>query len=207
MTKTNIPRTRGEAGRLRGLRRKAGLEPTQHPGMLAAMAAAGIRTASELSRRSGVQKTTIGYLLNRNMRPVYRDGWRTSVLRIAETLGVAPQDMFPNEIEIVTSRVEKIIETRQLRSMCGYTRAHPVLRAYGSLPGLVNNLLDTLKPSMRSVITQYALEGRTMHDIARARGVTRQYVSMLVRDALGALRHPCRRDMLEECREVMEANK
>ena len=69
-----------------------------------AMDAAGIKTAAELSRKSGVTQNMIGRYLGLKIRPLRLDlTWRTDVIRLSEFFRCLPEDLFPRRL------VEKVL--------------------------------------------------------------------------------------------------
>tara|TARA_R110000868_G_C10704844_1_gene749421 strand:+ start:61 stop:654 length:594 start_codon:yes stop_codon:yes gene_type:complete len=64
--------------------------------MLAAMRAAGLETAAKLSRASDVGQNIIGKYLHLKLPPITKSGkWSRSALKLSETLGMLPEDLFP----------------------------------------------------------------------------------------------------------------
>lgn len=60
-----------------------------------AMQNAGLKTVAELCRQAGVPQTEVGRLINLKQAPLNKDGqWRPVVLKLADVLGVVPDDLF-----------------------------------------------------------------------------------------------------------------
>ena len=60
------------------------------------MARHGIFTMAEMSRRSGIEQSTLGHLANLKLPGRLKDGkWRPSLIKLSEALNCLPEEIYP----------------------------------------------------------------------------------------------------------------
>ena len=169
--------------------------------MKAAMVQMGIRTAKELSDRSGVAKETVGQLLNFRMDPrKKRTGeWRDVTLRICRVLGMEPEHMFPSHLqyEVLTNRIEAYAEQAQLMGLenAWCPRELSVVEERDRRR-TISDVLATIPPRHRRCIEGRFLEGKTLVQVGAELGVSRGRAQQIEEMALRMLRHPWRSERL-----------
>ena len=165
-----------------------------------AMRELGIKTAAELSRRSGVTQSEIGEFLNFRRSPRTKRGrWRKTTLAICRVLGSEPSDIFPEHLdrEIPTNRIASFVEHAQL----GGRKLHQLAPYEGiermEMKQTIDEVLRTLLDSERMVLNARVLENKTLTEIAEEMGATRTRVRQIEMRAFRKLRHPSREDRLK----------
>ena len=145
----------------------------------AAMQELGIKTAAELSRRSGVSQSYIGDMLNFRVSPRFRNGeWRKSTLKICKALCYEPSELFPDHLdrEIATNKIEAFVEQAQLSG-----RAHLQLGTgeymmrhcdKAEAEEIIDEALGTLTERERNVLKARFWEKKTFTSTGRAERVS-----------------------------------
>ena len=167
----------------------------------AAMMEVGIRTASELSRRSGVSNQKIGELLNFKKTPRTKSGkWRKMVIDISRALGADPSYLFPEHLdhEVSTNSVEFFADRQELSSndqkVIG--PADECMRA--EMEQAINDAVCGLPDRERCVLIGRICEGKHLAEIGRMYDVTPERVRQIESSAMRKMRHPSVIKRLEE---------
>jgi RNA polymerase sigma factor (sigma-70 family) len=153
-------------------------------------------TRGELARQCGVSATTVGDA--EKLRRVSADArWK-----IALVLGVPEDVLFPDEVDALPAGGPKTIEMSATREDVRSVEAddpHDDMLAsaeHRALVGLVDGTLDTLPPRLRRVIElRFGLvdgQERTLDEVGREFGTSRERIRQFESKALRLLRHPTR---------------
>lgn len=172
--------------------------------LLRAMAEEGFDTAAALSRACGVGQYPIGLYLNLKTAPYDSRGQlRPDIERIAKTLRRLPEDLFPKPFlhrALKTNRAEREVSSDDIPSLLGAAsapsiayepeRAMIVQEALAALDGA----LGELRPRERAMIRLYygLTDGRTrtLDEVAKAHGLTRERVRQIILRGERIMRDP-----------------
>jgi len=159
-----------------------------------AMQDAGIESAAELARQSGVEPSQVGYLLNFRMSPRTKRGeWRSATKAICRALGAAPSEVFPEHLdhEIPTNQIGAYVEHAQLSGGNAVQQIGPGDRLeQAELEQTIDEVLGTLTARERRVLKARFWENREQKDIARDYGLSKSAIYLAENRALRKLRHP-----------------
>lgn len=146
--------------------------------ILRLMREAGIFTAAELSRRSGVNQQHFGKILNLQKAPVRKDGsWTRGVEDIAGVLGCDPEDMFTERQRTLALEAN----TREIQM------TEPQVLALASGGDLerqswskieLQRLLGSLEPRERLIVEQMN-GGVTVYEIGDELGISGSRVGQI----------------------------
>ena len=161
----------------------------------------GIKTVTELSRRSGVCQSTLGLLINMRKPPLKNLSglWTEPALALSAALRTDPEELWTESqrtMKLSTNTQEISISEDELRQLMSSDRPERLL---GQRQGLMR-ALDTIKPRDRECIERYYLHDEAMEDIAQDLGVGRSRVSNIIRRGLRQLQHPDRRKYISDYR-------
>jgi len=174
-----------------------------------AMDAAGIKTAAEMSRRSGITQGMIGKYLGLKIRPLRRDlTWRIDVIRLSEFFRCLPEDLFPRRlvekvlpktcvtVDLTESQIEGLIGQRG--ELNGETK---LLRDETST--MIINGLARLSPREERVLRmRFGFNGTkamSLDECASEFGVTRERVRQIEARGLRRLKGGSYGEELNEC--------
>ena len=182
--------------------------------MRRAMRAAGIKTASELARRSGVYPTRVGEYLNLKFAPMGKDGaWRDDIQDIADVLGVEPDGLFPEKHlskALACNKVELEASADALANYIGTQRTPEQELLLKGIPAQINRALETLRPREQAILAhRYGLNGveaKTFEEVSLLLSVSHQRARQLEAKALRKLKHPGHRRLREAYEVVMEGS-
>lgn len=161
--------------------------------LLAKMRAAGL-SVMELSKASGVGHGIIYRLLSMSLPAAVKSGeWRSSVLRISETLRCLPEDIIPQaqvHAALAKNKAEVGFTADDVSWMIA---SHPDKRiAIDQAGGIIRDVLKkSLSPRYVSVIeARFGFNGpeKTYEEIAKDMKVTRGRVRQMEQTALRRLR-------------------
>lgn len=175
-----------------------------------AMRAAGMKTQADLARAANVGHTRVGKILAVKL-PAYRKNaqWRSDVLRIADALGVMPDELFTERqaqggLKNVTREIGEG-DLDQIAALSGFQAIAPpdemVLAA--ETRRMIEKSVAKLSPRLADVIRRrFGLppyeRDHTLEEIATALGITRERVRQMEAKALRQLRHPSNSTAMRE---------
>lgn len=172
--------------------------------MLRAMAEEGFETASALARAAHVQPTQIGEYLNLKKAPFDTRGeLRPDMERIAKALRRLPEDLFPKPFvhrALKSNRAEREVSSDEIPALLGASSAPSI--AYEPERAMIvqealaalDEALDELRPRERDMLRLYygLADGRTrtIEEVAKIYGVTRERVRQIMLRGERIMRHP-----------------
>jgi len=166
------------------------------------MLAVGIKSAAELSHKSGISQSQVGSLLNFKMSPRKRKNgeWRFATLRICKALNYTPEELFPTylDYEILTNEISAFVEHAQLSGTTQKQLGPSEECEQTELCDTIDQVLDTLQERERIILKARIWEGRSLGEIGGMLNVSREAVRFIEAKALRKLRHPERLSKLEE---------
>ena len=125
--------------------------------LLTQMRSRGYKTASELSKDSGIHQAVIGKMLNLKVAPVNRYGRvKTPVKRLIDFLGVDVEDIFPpqnilNPLEVNQAKIELNLSEIMSSNFLENKTAEQLLIS-DQAKGQIYAAIDELKPKLRKII-------------------------------------------------------
>ena len=135
------------------------------------------------------------------------DNWKESAEKIADALGVLPDEIWPEhlqELKLTVNTGHTAVSSNMMGSLLGVDRrANPVL-AYeqNEVRGVVSHVLQSLTDREQQVLNmRFGLDGgepKTLDQIGEVIGVTRERIRHIEAKALRKLRHPKRVGLLQE---------
>jgi len=167
----------------------------------AAMESLGIQSVSELSRRSGISAGWIGMLYNFRLSPrAYTGKWRKATLAICEALGSEPDDVFPEHLqhEIPTNRISAFVEHAQLTGHSTLQLGPREECEHAEMEQTVDEVLSTITDKERGILKARFWEGKTLEQIGKEQGKTRERIRLIEAKALRKMRHPTRLQKLND---------
>ena len=166
------------------------------------MAERGIKSASEMARRSGACQSEIGKLLNFKMSPKTDAGkWRGVSLRVAEALGTSVDDLFPDHMlhSIDDNERHAFASYKQIAGSENKVQLPPSEDVMSDEARTVlYEVLDTVAEREKRYLLKYYKDGETYQSIAEGDGVSTERVRQIVCRGLRKLRHPVRADRLRD---------
>jgi RNA polymerase sigma factor (sigma-70 family) len=173
-----------------------------------AVEAAGYRSVLQMCKLNGLQITPTFNLVNMKQSPLTKNGkWRKTVLDLADTLNVLPDDLFNERQKVLTlgkntsskdvtesemlAIAEQYVQDDRLEDLQDNSAVREI--AEEQVTKLLNNeILDVLSPRQREVLEmRFGFDGspgRTLEDIGVKLGVHRERVRQLEAQALRRLR-------------------
>ncbi len=168
------------------------------------------RTRMGMSSRSMAEAIGISYPLyinceNLKWSPIGQDAgetrWKPSALKIAEFLGMSPEDVWPPEIlEVATPVVVREMAARDLRPLLasqargismGILEAPSEMLDRKQLAQKVRRMLEELPPLHRNVLVQRAIEKDQFKDIGSRFGFSWQRAQQVYWEAVEIVRDKC----------------
>jgi len=178
--------------------------------VLRLMRLAGLNTAADLSRLSGVTQSTIGTLINLKISPMSNQTgtWKPMVLKLADALNCMPEDMFSDHqrtsflannkrsIEMSETEVDLLMDSREQVLL-----PDDVVLAAERKGRIVALLDEMLTPRQADVLKKrFGLDGdgeKTLDEIGATLGVLRERVRQIEAEAMRSLQHSRNRKHLE----------
>ena len=162
----------------------------------AAMHAMEIKTAAELSRRTGISQPHLGRLLNFKMSPYDKKTgrWKKTVLKVSEVLCVTPEELFPEHLqhEVLTNEIAAFVEQAQLGSL-GTTQLGPCeVMEEDETRNVVEAVLATLSERERDVLHERFWDKCAYQKMGVQHNLTAERMRQIENRALRKLRHPAR---------------
>jgi len=152
--------------------------------------------AAELSRQSGVCQSTIGKLLNFKISPMTMEkGWRISVVKICNTLGYEPIDLFPEHLqhEVPTNKAFVFAEQRQLAGLAENRQLLPgEAEMAEDFREELRQEISNLAPYERTVIQARFFERLSLKAVARNINRSFERVRQIEKKALKKLKRKLR---------------
>lgn len=175
--------------------------------LLSEMRKAGYETAADLSRATGVSQGEIGAMLNLKV-PAYKDGGREPrlpVKKIADHLGLLPEDIFPESHLLTPATKNKFsayVETAQAERLLSGDMFEPdrMLEAMETESrDVIADIIGSTKlsPRERDVLYLTFSEEKTLDQIGEEWGVCGARVRQIREKALRKMRHPMNRESIE----------
>ena len=177
--------------------------------VLRLMRLAGLNTAADLSRLSGVTQAAIGQIINLTVSPMSNKTgtWRPIVLKLADALNCMPDDMFSahqrtsflasnkRSIEMSEAEVDLLMDNREQVLL-----PDDAVFATERKDCIVALLDEMLTPRQADVLRKrFGLDGdgeKTLTEIASIHGVSRARMCIIEMQAIRKLRY--KRKHLEE---------
>jgi len=166
----------------------------------------GIENASQLSKLTGVQQTTIGGFLNLKISAVRpKDGrWRDPVLKISQYLKVLPEDLFPiehikNPLKENTKETE-ISKDELIQLTAGVSYPSEEERLIGEQEKeIILKAIKTLSSREENIIIErFGFDGepKTLCELSKKYKVSPNRIRQIEEKALHKLRRTPRRKLL-----------
>lgn len=168
----------------------------------------GITSANELARRSGANNSDVGRLLGLKITPMMslRNGgvtWRGVVVKVADALGVAPEDLFSDAQKYTALKNNRFyVEASEaevgmmVSSMERDAEPPDEIIARREAAQIVRRAIETLTPREAKVLGARYDDEETLEAVAAAQGVTKERIRQLELKAIRKLRHPARSNPL-----------
>ena len=169
-----------------------------------AMQNAGIKNAAELARMAGVSQSEVGKIINLKRAPLTSAGeWSNSVLKIADALGVLPDELFNSSQRIMAvqkNQVTKFVSQDEIhRFVTSEMNADRLefLQDNAAIEELQEEAVteiceEAMKESLTAreiqVLKLHTVKGLTHSEISEQFGVSRTRVQQIERQALSKLR-------------------
>lgn len=171
--------------------------------ILRAMRAAGIESAAELSRRSGVDQSFIGQVLAMKVSPLKMVNgqsiatWKDKIDRLSTALGVAPEDLFSENQKYRTLKQNKInfdVSEAEISMMLDNieSRTPEEIAIEDEARLLVRSALEELPERASTVIRQLVFDGHTLEEVAAKQKVTKERIRQIEIRGFRQLKHPNR---------------
>lgn len=167
--------------------------------ILRAMKRAGINSAAELARLSGVNQSRVGELLNlkrsairkSNHTGAYTGEYQTYVDKISVALGVPPDELFSERQKYTSLRANKIM-VEMTEAEVGFmiesaeerAQSPEALAATSEARRIAIRALGTLTEREETVCRGRFFEGRTLEDIAKEQRVGKELIRQIEKKAL-----------------------
>lgn len=160
----------------------------------------GIKSVSELSRRSGVSLGAIHEYVNFKKSPRRADGsWRDNIAPLCRALAAEPHDVFPDHLnhEIATNCIQQFSDAAQLSGSF-----KPQLLPSDEVDAIdrdaiLDEVLSTLDDRESDVLRRRFYDGQTYEEVGRKYKLTRERIRQIETLALRKMRHPQRICKLE----------
>jgi len=171
--------------------------------MLSIMRANGMETAADLYRASGVNQTAIGKYLNLLQSPwSERNNWSAAVLKIAKTLKVAPEMLFPEQHilkPLEKNRAEIEMDLEDMEQLTGEMSTDHLLGPTEDDQDTVDLLREKIhnlaSREEECLVLRFGLDGnepQSLKAIGDRFGVTQERIRQIEAKALRKLRHKTR---------------
>jgi RNA polymerase sigma factor (sigma-70 family) len=168
------------------------------------MARHGIFTMAELSRRTGIQQSTLGLLANLKLPGRLREGaWRPSVLKLADALNCLPEDLIPVAHEydpLTVNRGEWYADLEDMKRLVANETTPELEYQNKEVAANLMACLDEIDPRHRhATVRYYGLDGEppaTQREIGDDLGVGVARVGQMLQHTLRKLRNPRRARLL-----------
>ncbi len=168
------------------------------------MARHGIFTMAEMSRRSGIEQSTLGHLANLKLPGRLKDGkWRPSLIKLSEALNCLPEEIYPVAHEydpLTVNRGEWYADLEDMKRLVA-NETNPELE-YLTKEVAANLMacLQEIEPRHRhATVRWYGLDGdppATQREIGEELGVCVARVGQMLNNTLLKLRAPRRSRLL-----------
>lgn len=174
----------------------------QNGRLKSAMQSEGIKTASELSKVSGVSFSQVLNLLNFKSSPRLKKqvGWKETTKKICEALNQIPEDIFPDHLEkeIVTNKISLFVNEAQLRGQYqSQIQPNEEIEEIEMVKA-VEDVLETLRPRERKIIEDRFWGDKTCEEISKDFNISRSRVHQMEQKALRKLRYISRSKKLRD---------
>ena len=172
--------------------------------LMAMMERQGIVTVADLSRRTGIHQTQLGYIANLTQPGRTRNGeWRAPVLKVAEILSCLPEDIIPSQHEWhpLTKRTAQVyVGLEEISRLIAPEDTPELYYQNKEIAENLNFCVDSLEARHRQVVVRkYGLDGdppELLSEIARDMDLSRTRVGQMFEESIRKLRHPLRAEML-----------
>ncbi len=178
--------------------------------ILLKMEDADIMNVAELSRQSGIPRTTLDQFINMTISPLTEElGWRPAVIQLADFFKCLPEDLFSD------THIQNVLDTNRSHAEMNFAEAMLSLAEDRAAKLLPENILaehelarclregmNTLSPRQRHVLAmRFGFDGeggKTLAEIGAILGVSPERARGIEQGALRSLRHPSRSEVLRE---------
>jgi RNA polymerase sigma factor (sigma-70 family) len=151
---------------------------------------AGYSSVNEFCRINGLQPSAIGELINLRKKPITKTGaWRSDTKRMADALGVEPEDLF-TEQQKQTELPSNVAMVQLPESLLIAATNPDLLASNEEMKRQVVDALSHLGKRERRVLELKYFSDKTSVEIGRDMGVSGQRVRDIEMAAIRKLRHP-----------------
>jgi RNA polymerase sigma factor (sigma-70 family) len=147
----------------------------------------GIKSVSELSRRSGVSLNAIYEYVNFKNSPRRPDGsWRANIIPLCKALAAEPNDVFPDHLnhEIATNCIQQFSDAAQLTGSSKPQLLPPDEMGEIERDAILDEVLSTLGERERYILRGRFYEGMTCEEVGRKYMVTPERIRQIETRAL-----------------------
>jgi hypothetical protein len=174
----------------------------QNGPLLRIMRMRGYRTATALSKASGVQPNTIGAFLRMRELPIKSSRgskWKESTVKLAKFLRVPPESMFPEQhlTEVLQKGSgEMEVSREEMVAICSPETSPPpeVLMDRTKMLEELDRLIDLLGPRSADLLCRYyglrGYEAMTFREIGEVFGLSGSRTQQIINRLLRRMRHP-----------------
>ena len=182
--------------------------------LLNEMKRAGLKTAADLHRATGIGQGVIGDFLNLKTTPYGRDGFtpKPSVLKLAEYFGLSYECLFPEanlRSPLVQNKFTQQVSSQQMAQLANISTEDPSrlleIMETEDRDVLEDMLSGKVTPREKEVLKARA-NGKTLIEIGDSMGICSQRVRQIEQRALRRLRHPRNHEELIESAGVYAEN-
>lgn len=164
----------------------------------------GYKSVASFCRDYGLKDQKLNELISFKIPIFYKNGKINPFIEnLLDIFQCALNDLYTSEqlkldlkgkkttLELNHSEIKSLYFPREFESMEDLTN-------FKRLPNILNEVLDTLTPRESKVIKKRFFEDKTLEEVAKDLGVTRERIRQTEAKALRKLRHPDRSEILEE---------
>jgi len=166
-----------------------------------AMANKGIKYSIDLSKKTKSSPASVNALLNFRKSARKKNGdYRSFVYRICEYLNEDPTFLFPEFLdhEVITNKINKFVEKSELQNFQNRQLQPSEDLEKKELTEFLNDSLDSLPEAYSNVIRERYMQDKSVKEIAKENKVCRQRIYEKIEKSLKMLRHPTRKNKLQE---------
>jgi RNA polymerase sigma factor (sigma-70 family) len=159
----------------------------------------GIKTQTELAKRSGLTPFTVGTLIAMKKRPVHKINgqWLDAAFALSAALQAEPEELW-TETQRGMALDSNTREVSMNEDAVMQLASGDQLEYNAIASKLVADALTTLKPREQDIIHRRFFDGETYEEIGNSQGVSRERIRQLELKALRKLKHPSRSTHLRQ---------
>lgn len=168
-----------------------------------AMRNAGFKTVAELCRQAGLSQTEVGRLLNLKSAPLDQEGnWRSMVLKLADALGVMPDDLFSSAqrtMAVTKNFVTKFVSEDEVHRIAAaemnaarleFLQDNAALQELEEEDkvSLCESMMAEVLTSRQASVLRARMNGESLEDVGSRLDVSRERVRQIENKAIRKLR-------------------